>query len=98
MNFAKIAAGVEPPMLEEGQNHQLRLQTLQQIGEKNPAAMERMEQDSQAILEARMKHLGFMVQQGQNAETGRVGAQPALSKEQQGGQNGQKNGGAPQQY
>jgi len=96
MNFAKIAAGVEPPMLEEGQNHQLRLQTLQQIGQKNPGAMERLEEDSQSILETRMKHLGFMVQQGKNAQTGRVGAQPALGKGQQGGQNGQENSGAAQ--
>ena len=91
MNFTKIAAGVEPPMLEEGQNHQLRLKVLQSIGQSNPQAMERLEEDSQKILETRLKHLGFMVQQQQNAKTGRVGAQPALGK---GGQNGQKNSGA----
>ena len=80
VNFAKIAAGVEPPMLEAGQNHQLRLQVLQSIGESNPQAMERLQEDSQQILETRLKHLGFMVQQQTNAKTGRVGAQPALGK------------------
>jgi hypothetical protein len=36
--FAKIAAGTEPPMKEGGQNAQVRLQTLQQIIQCNPAA------------------------------------------------------------
>jgi hypothetical protein len=35
--FAKIAAGTEPPMKEGGQNAQVRLQTLQQIIQSNPA-------------------------------------------------------------
>lgn len=81
-NFALIAAGVEPPMLAEGQDHQTRLQVLNQIGQMNPAAFERLEQDSRAILEARLKHLGHMVQQRENAKIGATGAASAL---QQGG-------------
>jgi len=80
VNFAKIASGVEPPMLEEGQNHQLRLQTLQQIAQANPDAIERLQEDSKQILQARFEHLQHMVeQQTTNKQYGRMGAVPALS-------------------
>jgi hypothetical protein len=78
-NFAKIASGVEPPMQEDGENHQMRLQVLQQIAELNPAAIERLPQDSQEILKKRMEHLSHMVQQQTvNKQYGRLGAIPAL--------------------
>jgi len=78
-NFAKIASGVEPPMLEDGVNHQLRLQVLQQIAELNPDAIQRLPQDSQEILKKRMEHLSHMVQQQTvNKQYGRLGAIPAL--------------------
>jgi len=79
-NFAKIYAGVEPPMLPEGQNYGLRLQVLQDIIDKNPESVNSMNEASRSILEARIKHLQFMVTQQENAEIGRVGAKPALEE------------------
>ncbi|SVD96765.1 uncharacterized protein METZ01_LOCUS449619, partial [marine metagenome] len=77
-NFAAIAAGVEPPMLEEGQNHGLRLQVLGEIAQKNPRAVERLSDDAKSIWQARIQHLNHMVQQEQNKQIGRKGAAPAL--------------------
>jgi len=78
--FALIAAGVEPPMMTNGQNWALRLQTEMQIGEKNPEAWEKLTPKSREILEARLKHLQGQVQQLQNAQTGRTMAEPALAQ------------------
>lgn len=78
-NFAKIAAGVEPAMKEDGQNFALRLQTLMGIGERNPEALARLSPVSRAIYEARLKHLDGMVQQQENAVIGKTMARPALS-------------------
>jgi hypothetical protein len=83
--FAKIAAGTEPPLKEGGQNAQVRLQTLQQIIQSNPAVQQRYQQDEifQKMLNARMQAFQFQLQQQQNAVIGRVGSQPALQKMQQ---------------
>jgi hypothetical protein len=86
--FAKIAAGTEPPMKEGGQNAQVRLQTLQQIIQSNPAVSQRYQQDEifRRMLDARMQAFNFQLQQSQNAVIGRVGAQPAfqqMAQEQQ---------------
>jgi hypothetical protein len=86
--FAKIAAGTEPPMKEGGQNAQVRLQTLQQIIQSNPAVSQRYQQDEifRRMLDARMQAFQFQLQQSQNAVIGRVGAQPAfqqMAQEQQ---------------
>jgi hypothetical protein len=80
--FAKIAAGTEPPMKEGGQNAQVRLQTLQQIIQSNPAVSQRYQQDEifRRMLDARMQAFQFQLQQSQNAVIGRVGAQPALQQ------------------
>jgi hypothetical protein len=80
--FAKIAAGTEPPMKEGGQNAQVRLQTLQQIIQSNPAVSQRYQQDEifRRMLDARMQAFSFQLQQSQNAVIGRVGAQPALQQ------------------
>tara|TARA_R110002167_G_scaffold337245_3_gene544700 strand:- start:15226 stop:17409 length:2184 start_codon:yes stop_codon:yes gene_type:complete len=79
INFTKIATGVEPPMQEEGQNHQLRLQTLNQIAQANPEAVNRLPEDSKQILQARLDHLNHMIeQQTVNKQYGRLGAVPAL--------------------
>ena len=80
--FAKIAAGTEPPMKEGGQNAQVRLQTLQQIIQSNPAVSQRYQQDEifRHMLDARMQAFNFQLQQSQNAVIGRVGAQPALQQ------------------
>lgn len=77
-NWTLMAAGVEPPMQEAGQNFPLRMQVLQGIMERNPEATVNWPETNRAILEARMQHLAFMTQQLQNAQTGRVGAEPAL--------------------
>ena len=89
VQFTKIAAGTEPPLKEDGQNAQLRLQTLQGIIQANPAVTQRYQQDEifRNMLDARMQAFSFALQQQQNAQIGRVGAQPALQKmaQQQGG-------------
>ena len=82
VQFAKIAAGTEPPLKEGGQNAQVRLQTLQQIIQSNPAVSQRYQQDEifRRMLDARMQAFQFQLQQQQNAVIGRTGAQPALQK------------------
>ena len=89
VQYTKIAAGTEPPLKEDGQNAQLRLQTLQGIIQANPAVQQRYQQDEifRGMLDARMQAFSFALQQQQNAQIGRVGAQPALQKmaQQQGG-------------
>lgn len=94
--FAKIAAGTEPPLKEGGQNAQVRLQTLQQIIQSNPAVQQRYQQDEifRRMIDARAQAFQFQLQQQQNAVIGRVGAQPALQQMQQEAQLGM---GAPQQ-
>ncbi|MDB4312091.1 hypothetical protein N9937_01545, partial [bacterium] len=78
--FAQIAAGIEPPMQVEGQNHALRLQTLMQIIEKNPVSVQQMAPPSQQILQARIQHFQHQIQQQQNAVIGATGAAPALAQ------------------
>ena len=67
---------------EGGQNAQVRLQTLQQIIQSNPAVSQRYQQDEifRRMLDARMQAFTFQLQQAQNAVIGRVGAQPALQQ------------------
>lgn len=79
-NFAKIAAGVEPPMMAAGQNFGLRLQVLQNIGKMNPDAIRRLAPVSRQILQARMEQLANQVQQLQNAQIGRAVGKPALGQ------------------
>lgn len=75
INFARIAAGDEPPMMPEGQNFQLRLQVLSSILQKNPEAYRKLNATSKEILQKRIEHLSNQVQQEQNAIIGRrVGA------------------------
>jgi len=78
--FAKLFAGVEPEMKPGGQNYGLRLQTLQKILQSNPNLEQRMQSDPvfAAMIQNRMKHFNFMLTQQQNAQIGRVGAQPVL--------------------
>lgn len=75
-NFALIAAGVEPTMAEDGQNFNLRLNWLEGQAQKNPESVRKMSEDSKKILENRVKHLQFMVQQQRNAVIGKVGVAP----------------------
>jgi len=78
--FTKIMAGTEPAMREGGQNFALRLRVLQDILQRNPDIQAALQDKptSLAMLQARMKHLEFQVQQEQNANIGRLGAVPAL--------------------
>lgn len=77
-NFSLIASGVEPPMMEEGQNWALRRQTLLGVGEKNPEAYQKLAPNSRKILEARLQHFDGMLEQEKNAVIGRTMAAPAL--------------------
>jgi hypothetical protein len=85
VQFAKIAAGTEPQLKEGGQNAEVRLQTLQQIIQSNPAVQQRYQQDEifRKMIDARAQAFQFQLQQAQNAIIGRVGSQPALQKMQQ---------------
>jgi hypothetical protein len=79
--FAKIFAGIEPAIKESGQNFQLRLQTLQNILQTNPYARGRLNGSDpifQQLVENRMKHFEFMLEQQQNAQIGRVGVKPVM--------------------
>lgn len=82
LQYTKIAAGTEPQLKGDGQNAQLRLQTLQQIIQANPAVQQRYQADEifKAMIDARIQSFEFALQQQQNAQIGRVGAQPALEK------------------
>jgi hypothetical protein len=77
-NFAKIAAGVEPPMMAEGQDFGMRLQALEQIEAANPEAVGKLSPISRRIYDARKKHLANQVQQLKNAQIGRTVGAPAL--------------------
>lgn len=80
-NLSKIIDGMEPDMAEDGQNFQARLQRLTDNLRKNPAIAAKMDDTSRAILDARVKHLQFMVKQRENALTGRVGAKSVFDED-----------------
>jgi hypothetical protein len=90
VQFAKISAGTEPQLKEGGQNAQIRLQTLQQIVQANPAVQQRYQQDEifRKMIDARAQAFQFQLQQQQNAQIGRIGSQPALQKMNQDAQMG----------
>ena len=79
VNLALILTGQEPAMKENGQNAQLRMQVMQ-AATQNPSIMQALQQDQQKaeIFQNRMKHLGFLMQQQQNADTGRKGTEPVM--------------------
>lgn len=77
-NFSLIASGVEPPMMEAGQNWALRRQTLLDIGRKNPEAYAKLTPTSWQILTARLQHFDGQLTQEKNAIIGRTMASPAL--------------------
>ncbi len=77
MVFAKMVGNVEAEMKEDGQNHGLRLQWLDQHLSK-PATQQLIQgvPHLEELVSKRREHLEFMVQQKQvNAQTGRVGVQ-----------------------
>ena len=78
VQISKIAAGIEPPMPEAGLDFQTRLMTIQESIQKNPEVIEKMSETSRKILDARVKYLEHQVEQGENAQIGRLGARPVL--------------------
>jgi len=79
--YTKIAAGTEPELPAEGQNHQLRLQVLLGIIQGNPEVQQRYASGGKfrEMLDARIQGHQFQVQQQQNAIIGRQGVMPALA-------------------
>jgi hypothetical protein len=75
--WTNIVSGVEPPMLAEGQNYNLQLQTMMGLLQ-NPMNMKRLQAlpDAAALFQRYIKHLQFGASQQQNAETGLKGVEP----------------------
>jgi hypothetical protein len=72
-NIMKLSAGIPVVPVEAGQNFPLRLQAVQEWAQLNGEDIQKWSPQKQQMLEERMKHLAFMTQQIQNAQTGRVG-------------------------
>lgn len=77
--LVQMMAGLEPDLIE-GQDHRTRLQVLLEAAQQNPSVAQRMQTDElfAALLENRVKHHEFMLQQEENARIGRVGAKKVL--------------------
>jgi hypothetical protein len=82
VQFSKLFAGTEPEMKQGGENSALRLQVLNTILSRNPNVKRRYEGDEifRKMMDARMQHFQFNLQQQQNAQIGRMGAMPALQE------------------
>lgn len=78
--LAQILMGLAPEMNEMGEDHATRLGVLEEQFQTNPVVKRRMGEDPQVqeILQARVKHHQFQVQQRENAQTGRVGAEAVV--------------------
>lgn len=72
--LAQMMVGVEPDLIE-GQDHATRLQVLQEALQTNPMVQQTAQQNElfAQLLENRLKHHQFMLQQQANAQIGRVG-------------------------
>lgn len=79
-NFAFIAAGGEPPMVDSGQNFAARAQRLEMNVMKNPESVASWPPKNREVLQARLEHLHFMAEQQENADIGRKGAEPVLGQ------------------
>lgn len=77
-NASLIMGNYEPPMLAEGQNFQLRLETLLTKAETDPEYLPKLTPVAQEIFGARVKQLYHQVQQQQNALVGRAVGQPVF--------------------
>lgn len=77
MNLALMASGIEPQMHETPDNDAIRLQVLDNEGQKNPELARRFQQpDSAALLKRRVEYLQFKVQQfDKNPTTGKYGVE-----------------------
>lgn len=82
VEFAKMESGVESTLKPDGsgQNVQLRMQVLQDIIQKNPTLQQKLQEDETfgALVQQRLKHFQFLMQQRQNAQIGRVGVESVL--------------------
>jgi hypothetical protein len=80
--LAKIGSGIEPPLNPEGKNAQMRLQIIEQSVMQNPNLQQRMQEDEvyAKMIQARASMFQQTLAQQENAQIGRVGAQPALQE------------------
>jgi len=69
-------------MKDKGQNHALRLKTLEESIQVSPPLQQRLQQDQvfQALVAARVKHHRHQLDQEQNKQIGRMGASPVLGQ------------------
>ena len=72
--LAQMMVGVEPDLIE-GQDHATRLQVLQEALQTNPMVQQTAQQNElfAQLLQNRLKHHQFMLEQQTNAQIGRVG-------------------------
>ena len=77
INFIKIKNGIEPMMMPNGQNYNVRLRALESIIQGNPEALTDLPEKSKKMLENRAKFLQHQVQQQRNAVIGRLGVDPS---------------------
>ena len=85
-NWALMMAGTEPPMVDKGQNFQLRAQWLQSQVQA-PGSQQRLmaNPDSRELVQRRLEHLQFVASQfTEQAQAGRVGVSPQRAPGQQG--------------
>jgi hypothetical protein len=77
--LAQMMVGIEPDLIE-GQDHATRLMVLQEAMQKNPMVQQSAQGNPlfAALLENRVKHHQFMLQQQTNAQTGRVGVESVM--------------------
>lgn len=81
-NASLIMGNYEPPMQAEGQNFQLRLETLLNKAESDPEYLRKLTPVAQEIFIARVKQLYHQVQQQVNAVTGRAVGAPVFGAPQ----------------
>lgn len=81
MVFAQMSSGV-PVDVKPGQAYGLRLDVLNQILQNSPPAQKRYMQDEdfRAIVDGRMQQLGHQLEQRQNAQIGRLGAESGFDQ------------------
>jgi hypothetical protein len=78
-NLSLILNCLAPPMVQKGQNYNLRLQTLQQLVQASPEISMKIQSDPEVKtqFDKRMKFLTFQIQQAKNATTGKLGVPQA---------------------
>ncbi len=82
--FGQWLQGIETPLKEDGVNAALRLQVIEQeIGKRQqyPDAFPPLTPAAQAIIQNNVQNLQFILQQQENAQTGRTGAKESVFEE-----------------